>query len=197
MSSLTKLFPNYSVKQLERPSECHILLSQANANLMPSKHIVNGDLVMWSGPSGNVVGGSHPDLREEGACNLPGRSTTYKAFSLKAMSGEIRFADPKLNVLEMSDFEIPANEISPCYRCRFSLHSNNKELIQWFRYDPIGAACVPKCGSCRCGYCVPGGKAKILKEERELQQIEKCLTFRPQGDDHSPTRTGMHDIHIW
>ena len=95
VSSLTKLFPNYSVKQLERSSECDILLSQANASLMPSKHIVNGDLVMWSGLLGNVVGGSHPDLREEGACNLPGRSTTYKAFSLKAMSGEIRFADPK------------------------------------------------------------------------------------------------------
>ena len=30
------------------------------------------------------------------------------------------------------------------------------------------------------------GKAMTLKKERELPQIEKCLTFRPEGDDHSP-----------
>ena len=36
----------------------------------------------------------------------------------------------------------------------------------------------PKCGSCRCGQCHPGGKSMTLKEEREYKIIEDKLTYK-------------------
>ena len=182
---LLNLFPDYSVKQLERPSSCDILLSQANASLMPSKGCAVGDLVMWYGPLSNVVSGAHKSLKEEGKM-FSQESVTHLAFSLKASTGIRKISEDQSPVLEVSDFEMAADEIPRCYRCRWSLHSNTKELVQWFQYDQIGAACVPRCGSCRCGNCSPGGKQMTLKEERELKQIEECLTFKRTGDQHSP-----------
>ena len=61
---LVKLFPDFSAKQLERPGKCDLLLSQANASLMPSKRCTVDNLVLWDGPFGIVVSGTHNDLRE-------------------------------------------------------------------------------------------------------------------------------------
>ena len=40
------------------------------------------------------------------------------------------------------------------------------------------------CRSCRCGNCSVGSKQMTLKKEKELNQIEDCLTFMPHGDKH-------------
>ena len=66
-----------------------------------------------------------------------------------------------------------------------NLHTNVRDIVKMFKYDQIGAACTPRCGSCKCGNCPPGNKHMTLKEENELIQIEKCLTFKPRGDGHS------------
>ena len=84
------------------------------------------------------------------------------------------------------DFEISAEEVPRCSRC---LHTSRdmKWMIDWFQYDQIGAACVPRCVSCRCQTCPPGGKQMTLKDEREMATMESCLTFMPDGDAHIPT----------
>ena len=60
----------------------------------------------------------------------------------------------------------------------------NREFLEWWRWDSIGAACEPKCGGCRCGNCQPGGKEMTLAEERELEIIKEGLTC-VQGDSHT------------
>ena len=171
--------------QLERPTECDILLSRANASLMPSKSEEVDNPVLWQGPLGSVVSGSHNSLNEKYTMNVR-ESSTHLALSLKS-HGDIYVISDKGPVLGISDFEgekFWAGEISNCYRCRLSLHSTVKDLIHWFKYDQIGASCTPLCGSCRCGNCSVGSKQMTLKKEKELKQIEDCLTFMPHGDKH-------------
>ena len=45
----------------------------------------------------------------------------------------------------------------------------------FYNTEALGVACHPRCGSCRCGECPPGGKQYTLKEERELTMIEDGL----------------------
>ena len=46
--------------------------------------------------------------------------------------------------------------------------------------ENLGVECTPKCGSCRCGRCHPGGKNMSLKDERESNLIESNLTYLPE-----------------
>lgn len=69
--------------------------------------------------------------------------------------------------------------------------ATNNDLIDWFKWDSIGAACVPQCGECKCGRCPPGGKQMTLGEERDLEKIKGCLTYvqaDKQWTQHSSTR---------
>ncbi len=60
----------------------------------------------------------------------------------------------------------------------------NKEVLEWLKWDSIGAACDPTCGGCRCGKCTPGGKEMSLADEKELEIIKAGLTSR-EKDAHS------------
>lgn len=62
--------------------------------------------------------------------------------------------------------------------------ATNKEIIEWFKWDSIGAACNPKCGSCKCGRCSPAGQEMTLGEERDLEKIKGCLSY-VLADKHS------------
>ena len=50
-------------------------------------------------------------------------------------------------------------------------------IEQFFEVEGLGVTCEPKCGSCKCGRCHPGGKGMSLKDEREYQMIEDGLKF--------------------
>ncbi|XP_043198573.1 uncharacterized protein LOC122368576 isoform X1 [Amphibalanus amphitrite] len=54
-------------------------------------------------------------------------------------------------------------------------------LEDFFTTESLGTQCTPKCGSCKCGKCPPGGKDYTLREERELKLIEAGLQHH---DDH-------------
>lgn len=62
--------------------------------------------------------------------------------------------------------------------------ATNKEVFEWFKWDSIGAACNPKCGSCKCGKCSPGGQEITLGEERDLEKIKSCFSY-VLADKHS------------
>ena len=126
---LVNLFPEFSLKQLERPDTCDILLSQANASLMPSKRSSVGNVVLWDGPIGTVVSGSYKGITES-STNHVQTSSTHLAMSLRAFS-ESCVIEHQNTVLEFADFD--------------KLHTNVKDFIEFFRYEQIGAACDPKC----------------------------------------------------
>ena len=56
------------------------------------------------------------------------------------------------------------------------LHSHGN-IEKFFEIENLGVSCQPKCGSCRCGTCHPGGKNMSLKEEEELKLIENNIRF--------------------
>ena len=171
---LVKFLPGFSPRQLERPFECVILISQANASLMPSRKCTIDNLVLWDGPMGIVVSGSHKDLNEK-SVNYAQSSAQHLVFSLRACSVGLN-SNNQISTLYVCDLEVCALE-TPNINKSLNLHTNVRDIVKMFKYDQIGAACTPRCGSCKCGNCPPGNKHMTLKEENELIQIETCLTF--------------------
>lgn len=79
---LQRFFPSVPVKELVRPKEVSLLISHREGKLAPQRIQVIEDLVLWDGPLGKTVGGSHPDLFEEGDV-LPRGSKTHFARSMR------------------------------------------------------------------------------------------------------------------
>ena len=52
------------------------------------------------------------------------------------------------------------------------------KIEDFYNTEALGVACVPKCGSCRCGECSMGSKPYTLKEERELVMIDQGLELQ-------------------
>ncbi|KAL3973928.1 GTP-binding protein [Sarotherodon galilaeus] len=64
-SQLQRFFPDIPLDNLVRPKDIHLLISQKEGRLAPQRSRVIGDLVLWDGPLGKTVGGTHPELFEE------------------------------------------------------------------------------------------------------------------------------------
>ncbi len=78
---------------------------------------------------------------------------------------------------------------------KFSSAATTRDFLEWWRWDSISAACVPRCEGCRCGNCQPGGKEMTLAEERELEVVRSGLTYA-LVDDHSE-RPHWHARYPW
>ncbi|XP_032410348.1 uncharacterized protein LOC116714123 isoform X3 [Xiphophorus hellerii] len=113
-----------------------------------------------------TVGGAHPDLCED-VDVAAHRSETHFARSMRIAAVKYK---------EVCSFEEVKAESKNT--------TTNKEFIDWWKWESIGAACEPKCGGCRCGTCQPGGKDMTLMEEKELEIIKQGLTY-VQADNHS------------
>nr|XP_054601662.1 uncharacterized protein LOC129164711 [Nothobranchius furzeri] len=61
---LQQIFPDVSLEELNRPNEINLLISHREGKLAPQRKRVVGDLVLWDGPLGKAVGGTHPELFE-------------------------------------------------------------------------------------------------------------------------------------
>lgn len=166
---LQKFFPNVARDELVRPTKIYLLISHREGRLVPQPTKIVGDLVLWDGPLGKTVGGTHPNLIE--AVDLAVlRSDTHLARSMRAASMAYK-----------ETIIAQAEEGNALPR---STATTNKEVLEWFRWDSIGAACSPKCGGCKCGKCPPGGKEMTLREERDFEKIKECLTY-VLADKHS------------
>ena len=73
------------------------------------------------------------------------------------------------------------------------LKENTRKLVQhvtvnhaqvriedFYTMENLRVECKPKCGSCKCGRCHPGGKDMSLKDEREYKLIEDYLVYLPE-----------------
>lgn len=149
--TLKKIFPDVPLHELVRPTEIKLLISHKEGRLVPQKVRSVGDLVLWDGPLGKTVGGSHPDLMEDVKITAHG-SRTHFARSMRTAAvayQEFRSKCP----------------VHPPQLTKAVTLAANRDFIDWWRWDSIGAACEPRCGGCRCGNCQPGGKEMTISEE--------------------------------
>ncbi|RXN30024.1 gag-pol fusion poly [Labeo rohita] len=65
------------LSELVRPREIHLLISHKEGQLVPQRVRIVGDLVLWDGPLGKTVAGSHPELFEEIAVSAHISKTHY------------------------------------------------------------------------------------------------------------------------
>ena len=50
-------------------------------------------------------------------------------------------------------------------------------MEEFYNVENLGIACNPKCGNCQCGSCPLGSSEFSIKEQKELEIIEKGLTI--------------------
>ena len=62
---LKRFFPDVPLDELRRPKEISLLISHKEGQLAPQRSRAVGDHVLWDGPLGRTVGGTHPELFEE------------------------------------------------------------------------------------------------------------------------------------
>lgn len=133
---LQKYFPDVPAAELESPKEINLLISHREGRLAPQKTRAIGDLVLWDGPLGKTVGGSHPDLFEELVVSAH-MSKTHFARSMRAAAARYE--------------EIPSNaqrQLVVMEQAEASTSTSKRDFLEWWRWDSIGAACEPKCGGC-------------------------------------------------
>ncbi len=188
---LQKFFPEVKLEELVRPKEIELLISHREGRLAPQRVKVVEDLVLWDSPLGKIVGGAHPDLFEE--INVAAyESKTHFARSMRtaAVKYEETVGEPGIQVMSKS-VQLPQET-----RAETNIAAaSNREFLEWWKWDSIGAACEPMCGACRCGNCQPGGKEMTLAKERELEIIKKCLTY-VEADVHSKS-PHWHSKYPW
>lgn len=172
---LQKSFPDIPLDELVRPREINLLISHREGQLAPQRTRAVRDLVLWDGPLGKTVGGTHPELFE-GLTVSAHVSKTHFARSMRVAAvkyEELTGGDPE---------QLPPNKQVCINFQESSTSTTNRDFLEWWRWDSIGAACEPKCGG--CGNCQPGGKEMTLAEERELEVVREGLTY-VTDDSHS------------
>ena len=63
---------------------------------------------------------------------------------------------------------------------------DNKEILDFFKEESIGAECSPKCGNCECGKCPLGTKPMSLKEEKEYNKFRDNMFLDEKGTKEDP-----------
>ncbi|XP_032434156.1 uncharacterized protein LOC116729604 [Xiphophorus hellerii] len=174
---LKRFFPDVPLDELVRPREISLLISHREGQLTPQRIRVLGNLVLWDGPLGKVVGGTHPELFEELAMTA---HTTKTHFARSMRTAAVRYEEV---IHEIPQHPPLIHQISNQLKASKTA-TTSQDFLEWWRWDSIGTACEPKCGGCRCGNCQPGGKAMTLAEERELEVVKEGLTYN-EGDSHT------------
>lgn len=134
-----------------------------------------GDLVLWDGPLGKTIGGTHPNLFEE-VTLLAHTSKTHFARSMRTAAvkyGELTCKDP-----------VSCQSLD-CLTTQSNTVTCSRDFLKLWGWEIFGAACEAKCGGCRCRNCQPGGKEITLAEEKEMEMVRNGLTY-VDGDHHSP-----------
>ena len=176
---LKQIFPDVPLKELFRPRQIQLLISHKEGQLVPQKIRSAGDLVLWEGPLGKTIGGTHPDL--------------FEKVTLMAHTSKTHFArSMRTAAIKYQEISNPVSYQSPILS---NTATSSKDFLKWWRWESIGATCQPRCGGCRCGNCQPGGKEISLAEEREMEIIRKGLTYVTA--DHHCNEPHWHAKYPW
>lgn len=82
---LQRIFPDVAVEELVRPENINLPISHREGCLVSQPFKLEGDLVLWDGPLGKPVVGTHPDLFEVVDLTLH-QSETHFARSMRTSS---------------------------------------------------------------------------------------------------------------
>lgn len=75
---LQMFFPDLSLNELVRRKDIQLLMSHREGRLVPLTVQAVGDPVLWDGPLGKTVGGTHPELFEEHIMSAYNSKTNFK-----------------------------------------------------------------------------------------------------------------------
>lgn len=98
-----------------------------------------GDLVLWEGPLGKTVAGAHPDLFEEVDVAAHESKTLARSMRIAAVKYEEIVWNPTTEAAQVQQKVVNQAKFSAL---------GNREFLEWWRWDSIGAACEPSCGGC-------------------------------------------------
>jgi hypothetical protein len=134
---LQRFFPEVKLEELVRPKEIELLISHREGRLAPQRVKVVGDLVLWDSPLGKTVGGAHPDLFEE--INLSAyESKTHFARSMRTAAAKY---EEEVGGIEM---QVMSKSVQLPQEARAETNIaavSNREFLEWWKWDSIGAAC--------------------------------------------------------
>ena len=75
----------------------------------------------------------------------------------------------------------PVSCQSPDHPAQSYTATSSRDFLKWWKWESIGAACVPRCGGCCCGNCQPGGKEMTLAGWKRDGDGERWLDVRERG----------------
>ena len=149
--------------QVRRPRQIDLLISMRAALLLPQAVKNVGNMVLFDGPLGQVLGGFDPDLvyveQRAMVSAVHHVLPTAHTATLRALVKEVAFTN---------------------------LARTDRELLDYFKEENIGAECNPKCGGCLCGKCPLGAKKMSLKDEREYEIFSSKLSYDVKGTREDP-----------
>ena len=105
-----------------------------------------GNMVLFDGPLCQVLGGFEPD-------------PVYA--EQRAMVSAVHLVLPTAHTATLRAF---VKEVAFT-----NLARTDRELLDYFKEENMGAECNPRCGGCLCGKCPLGAKKMSLKDEREYE----------------------------
>lgn len=125
--------------------------------------------MLWDGPLGNTLGGTHPDLIEK-ATVVAYKSKTHFVRSMRTA---------KVNLCELINKKPSHLPIYKPFSNPIQYRLKQQRLPgNWFlKRGSIGEATEPKCGQWSCGNCHPWGKEMTLAEEREVEMVKNGLSY--------------------
>ena len=65
----------------------------------------------------------------------------------------------------------------------------------FYTIEALGVQCKPKCGGCKCRKCSLGAKDYTIQEERELELIERNLSFNSEDNSWTAEYPWIKDPH--
>ena len=63
---------------------------------------------------------------------------------------------------------------------------SNREILDYFKEEAIGAECSPRCGSCACGKCPTGAQQMSIKEEKAYKRFRDNMVLDKVGSQDDP-----------
>ena len=164
--SYAKLCAKFHVKpeQMRRPKYIDLLLSMREHYLLSDhKESSIAGMALYKGPLGLVFGGLDRELRFE--------------------HHKIAFNSTKVVVRTVPSCVMRATvkEVTRSFTVK-----TDKEILDFFKEESIGAQANPACGGCLCGNCALGGRQMSLKDEKSYDFFFKGMRYDKDGTSEDP-----------
>ena len=165
-SSYKELCSKFGVspRDVRRPRSIDLLISMRDNHLLADQKLKTvGKMALYEGLLGKVFGGSHPILK------FPKYNMTFRSTKLILPS------------VHTHTMRAVMKEV-----CHTHTAKSDKEFLDFFKEENIGAECSPKCGGCLCGKCALGGKQMSLKDEKDYNLFLDNMKYDREGTSADP-----------